>query len=332
MIPNELDTLRAAAKRDDRVAVMASVERLDVAFERHRLGSQRFDTIAALLDQRIDDSNHDTKNGYREAVIELEQQRIELERSTLAYVQGEDSSAALIESVDAVTEAYRMYRERTVSLETTVSDASTSPLLVLWGDPVIEVPKGATVNAELSLATVGRSHPDSIAVNVESEMTANRTSLTVEGLNANEIHTICIELGSSTAGEFDVFATATGEMNVDRFRFTALVLAKREYITRASRLVGSLETMLDSMEEPKRRNRLKNQARILQRRLEAVNDLKDGRQPVRSIDNRLNAAQNSTEAMKRQLASVGPTMQRQEVLYLLENISEEIDSAIEALS
>lgn len=333
MTSDELDTLRRAAERNDRVAVMETIERLDVVFKWERLGSRRFDTMAILLDQRIGDLNDNMKNGYREAVAELEQRRIELERSTLAYVHGEDSSAALIESLDAVAEAYQVCRERTVSLETTVSAASPSPLLVLWGDPLIEVPKGATGNAEVALSVVGRSYPNSITIDTKSEIPASASPSIVGGLPENETLTVRVELSSSTAGEFDVLVTATGETSTDQFPFSIRILAKREYVDRASRLVGSLETMLGSVEGRRRRNGLRNQARTLRRRLESISDdLEKPRRPVRSIDNRLSAARTSVEVLKNDLSLSEPTVERQEALYILENIRKETNNAIEALS
>lgn len=331
MIPDELDALRTAAERDDPIAVMASIERLDVAFERNRSGSKRFDTMAALLDQRINDSDDDVRNGYREAVVELEQRRIELDRSTLAYVQEADSAAKIVESVDAVDEAYRECEERTMALETTVSDVSTAPILVVWGGDDIEAPKGTTVDTQVVLSTVGRSHPDSIAIDVESEIPASVSPSLVRSLGENETTTVRVELSPSIAGEFDVFVTVSGETNSDRLRFTVLVLTKRDYVVRASRLVRSLETMLDSTRG--RRNGLRNQARTLRRRLVTISDdLEKPRRPARSIDNRLSAAQNNVEAMKREISSLEPSVEWQEILYILENIIERIDSAIEALS
>lgn len=331
MISDELSTLRVAAERDDRIAVMKAIERLDVVFERDRIESRRFDTIATLLDQRVDDSNDDVRNGYREAVVELEQRRIELDRSVLAYVQDEDSSMTLVQSVDAVEEAYHVCHERTVSLETTASNVPIPPLVVLWGDSVLEVPKGATVDTEMVLSTAGRPHPDPIVIDVESEMSTSVSPSIVGSLDENETATIRIELSPSTAGEFGVFVTATGETNVDRFRFTVLVLAKHEYVVRASRLARAFETALDSMGG--RRNGLRNQARTLRRRLESISDdLGKRRRPTHSIDNRLNAARNSVEAMRREISSFEPSVQRQEVLYALETLNREIDAATEALS
>lgn len=288
--------------------------------------------MATLLDQRVDDVNADAaKSEYRDAVAELEQQRIELDRSTLRYVQGEDSSAALVESIDAVDEAYRLCRKRTVSLETIVSTGSNSPLLVLWGDPFIEIPKGLTVNAEVALSTVGHSYSDPIAIDTKSEIPASVSPSIVGGLNENETLTVGVELSSSTAGEFDVFVTAVGKTSTDQFRFSIRVLAKRDYINRASRLIRSLETLLDLIEGPQ--NGLRNQAQILRRRLELISDnLEKPRQPARSIDNRLRAARNSVEAMKNELSSFEPSVERQETLYVLETLREEINSAIEALS
>lgn len=333
MIPNELDTLRAAAKRDDRVAVMALVERLDMVFERDRHGSRRFDTMTALLDQWIDDSNDDAKNGYREAVVELEQRRIELDRSALAYVQGENPSTTFVESVDTVDEAYTVCQERTETLEAAVSSIQIPPLLTLWGDPAIEVPKGATIDAELSLTTAGRSHSDSIAIDVASEISANVFPSTVESLDETETVPVRVELSPSTAGEFDVFVTATGEANTDQFHITTLVLGKREYVDRASQLVGSLETMLGSVEGLRRRNGLRNQAQTLRRRLESISDdVEKRRRSASSIDNQLGAVRNSTEAMEREISSIEPSVERQKALYVLKNITERIGSAIEALS
>jgi hypothetical protein len=334
MITDELDTLRTAARRNDRVGVMASVERLDVAFERDRLGSRRFDTMATLLDQRFDDSSdEDTRNGYREAIVELEQRRIELERSTIAYVEGEESSMTLVESIEAVDESYRRFKENTMALETTVSDVPTPPLLVVWGDPTIEVQKGTTDNVWLTLATVGRSHPDSIVVDVESEIPTSVTPSTIRRLDTNETVALSVELSPFTAGEFDAFVAVTGETNADRFRFTVLVLSKCDCVDRATLAVGSLETILDSMEERERSNGLKNQARTLRRRLKSISDdIEGGNRPTRSIDNRLGATRNDAEAMKRRVSSFEPSVGRQKLLYVLENIIGEVDRAIEALS
>lgn len=333
MIPEEFDTLRKAAERDDRIGVMAAAERLDVAFERDRLKSRRFDMMAVLLDQRLDGSNDDVKNGYREAVVELERQWIELNRSTLAYVQGEDSSTALVESADTVVEAYREHEERTRVLETRVSAVSFPPLVVLWGDADIEIPKGTTVDAELALSAVGHSHPDPVTIESESEIPASVSPPVVERLDGDEPVTVRVEPSLATAGEFNVFVTATGKTNADRFRLTALVLAKRDYVDGASRALESLETTLDSMEGQGQWNGVRNQARTLRRRLESISsDLKDERRPMRSIDNRLNAARNSSEAMRRQISRSGPSVTRQEALYTLERVTEKTDSAIEALS
>lgn len=332
MIPEEFDTLRKAAERGDRIGVMAAAEHLDVAFERDRLESRRFDTMAVLLDQRLDGSNDDVKNRYREAVVELERRWIELNRSTLAYVQGEDSSTALVESADAVVEAYRKYKERTRVLETRVSAVPFPPLVVLWGDADIEIPKGTTIDAELALSAVGHSHPDPITIESESEIPASVSSSVVERLDGDEPITVRVKPSPATAGEFDVFVTATGETNADRFRITALVLAKRDYVDRAGQAVTSLEATLDSVGGRGRWNGVRNQTRILRRRLESISDdLEDERRPTRSIDNRLYAVRNGFEAMKRQISRSGSSVQRQESLYTLEGIIEEIDGAIEAL-
>lgn len=332
MIPDELDTLRTAAERDDRIAAMTVIERLDVAFERDRLEYQRFDLMATLLDQRIDDENADTaKSEYRDAVAELEQRRIELDQSTLRYIQGEDSSAALVESIDAVGEVYRVCRKRMVSLEMTVSSVQTPPLLVFWGDSALEIPKGIPTSAELTLSSVSRSHPDPIPINIESEIPANISPSIIGSLDENEVVTVRVELSPSNAGEFDVFVTATGEANVDRFRFTALVLTKHDYVLRANRLTGSLETILDSTGG--QQNGLRNQVRTLRRQLGSISDdIQDRRRPAHSIDNRLNAIRNNIEALKNQASASSPNLQRQEAIYLLRDISGAIDSAIEALS
>lgn len=332
MTLNELDTLRAAAERDDRITVMASIERLDTVFEQQHLEHRRFDTIAVLLDQLNNYSNgDDAKSGYRETIVELKQRRIELERSTLAYVQGEDSSSTLVESTDAVSEAYRESKEKIAALETDVSDVPIPPLLVIGGDPAIEIPKGATVSAELTLSTIGRSPPDSIVVDTESDIPATVTPSILERLGENETATIRVELSPSTGGDFNVFVTATGE-TTDRFRFTVRVLTKGNYIDQTTRLVGSFETMLDSMEDRKRHNRLRNQAQTLQHRLESISgDLEHRRQPIHSMDNRLSAARNLVDAVEHTLMAIEPSVRRQELLYILENIKEEIDNANEAL-
>ncbi|MDL5362822.1 hypothetical protein [Halalkalicoccus sp. NIPERK01] len=332
MIPDELDTLRAAAERDDRIAVMASTERLDAVLEQQRFEHRRFDTIAVLLDQLRDDSDgDDAKSEYRETISELEQRRIELERSTLAYVQGEDSSSTLIKSVDTVSEAYRESKEKIAALETDVSDAPIPPLLVVWGDPDIEIPKGAVGSMELTLSTIGRSHPDSIVIDTESDIPTKVTPSVLESLGKNETATIRVELSPSTGGDFTVFVTATGETN-DRFRFTVRVLTKGNLIDQTTRLVGSFEIMLDSMEGRKRRNGLRNQVRTLQHRLESISDdLEDERQPIHSVNNRLDAARNLADAIEHTLTTCEPSVKRQELLYILENIKKEIRNAIEAL-
>lgn len=332
MISAELDTLRTAAERNDRIAVMKAIEHLNEAFERDRLHSRRFDTMATLLDQRIDDANGGAAKGeYREVVLELEQRQIELERSALAYVQGEGSSETLVESVDAADKASHTYQKSTGRLETTVSDIPILPLVVLWGGSALEIPTSMAAHTEVNLSTVGRSHPDSISIDVESEIPVGVSSPLVKGLDENETIAIRIDLSPSVAGEFDVFITATGEANVDRFRFTVLVFTKREYVVRASRLASSLETMLDSTGG--RRNGSRNQVRTLRRRLESIaDDLEKRRRPANSIDNGLNAVYNNIEALKRQTSTFSPSVRRQETIYLLEDISRAVNSAIKALS
>lgn len=332
MISTELDALRTAAERDDRIAAMKAIEHLDEAFERDRLESQRFDTMAALLDQPIDDLSDDTRNEYREAVVELGRRRIELDRSILAYVQAEDSSATLVEAVDAVDVAYRVHKERATALETTVSDVSLPPMVLVQGNADIKVPKGTTVDAELALSVIGDSHFHSTIVDVESKIPASVSPSVAGSLDENETTTVHVELSPTIDGEFDVVVTATGKTNVDRFQFTALVLTKRDYVDGASRITESLETTFDSMGEG-RGHGLGNQARTLRRRLELISDdLEDRRKPMRSIDNRLNAVRNSAEAMERQLSHFESSVKRQESLYILENIIDEIDGAIEASS
>lgn len=333
MISAELDALRTAAERDDRIAAMRVIERLDEAFERNRLDSQRFDTMAVLLDQPIDDSSDDTRNEYREAVVELGRRRIELDRSILAYVQAEDSSVTLVEAVDAVDVAYRACEKRATALETTVSDVSIPPMVLVRGNADIKVPKGTTVDVELVLSVIGRSHSHSIAVGVDSKVPARVSPSVFGSLDEDETTTVHVELSPTVDGEFDVVVTATGKTNVDRFRFTALVLAKHDYVDGASRIVGPLETSFDSMGERGQGNGLRNQARTLRRRLESISDDLEGqRKPMRSIDDRLRAARNSAEAMERQLSRSGSSVERQEALYILESIIDEIDGAIEASS
>lgn len=333
MIRDELDVLRTAAEQDDRIAIMESIECFDIVFEQDRLGSQQFDTMAALLDHRNDDSSDDVKDKYREAVIELEQRRIELDRSALAYVQGKESSMALVESVDAVDKAYQVCQKRMIVLETAVSDAITQPLLVLWGNSTLEVPKGATVNAAMTLSVVGRSHPNLIRIDAESEMPATVLPSTVGNLDKNETIMVRVELSPPTAGKFDTFVTAAGKTIADQFRFTTLVLAKGDYVIRAIQAVESLETTLDSMERRRQWNGLRNQVRTLRRRLESIsNDLENQRRSTRSMDNRLNAARNAAEAMKREISSSEPSVERQEVLYILKIITDILDNAIESLS
>lgn len=139
-----------------------------------------------------------------------------------------------------------------------------------------------------------------------------------------------VELSPSTAGAFDVFATATGEANVDQFHFTALVLTKHDYVVRASQLANSLETILDSTGE--QQNGLRNHVRTLQRQLGSISDnIQNRRRPAHSIDNRLNAVHNNIEALKHQASASSPNLQRQEAIYLIRDLSGTIDSAIEAL-
>lgn len=332
MTAAELGTLRAAARRDDPIAVMDAIERVHVTYERDRIDYRRFDTMATLLDQGIEERD-DAARDYREAITELEQRRIELDRSTLAYVQGESSADTVVESVDTVNGAYQECKPRIETLETTVSDVSVPPFLIVSGDPVVEVSKGTTVSREQTLFNVGRSHPGSIAVETESEVRASVTPSSIDGLDENSSELLRVDLSSSTAGEFDAFVTATGEATADRFRFTVLVLAKGEYVDRAGRLAGSLEMSLDSvLPEKGRGNGLGNQIRTLRRRLESISaDLEGRRRPKRSIDNRLNGARHNVEALRRQISSLEPSVGRQELLYTLESIENGIDDAIEAL-
>lgn len=331
MILDGLAALRTAAVRDDPIAVMNGIERLGGAFERDRLESRRFDTMAALLDQPIVHSNDDARNGYREATVELEQRWIELDRSTLAYVQAEDSSATLVDAIDAVDVAYREREERMSALETAILDVPMSPAVVIQGDADIEITKGATVDAELALSIIGRAHPDPITVDVESEIPASVSPSVIGGLDENETTTVHVELSPATAGEFNVVVTVNGETNADRVRFTVRVLAKRDYVDRTSLAVRSLETVLDSLEGENHWDGLRNQARTLRRRLDSIStDLENRRRPTRSIDNRLNAARNSADAMNRQVSRSVSSVERQEVLYMIESITEQLDNAIEA--
>lgn len=333
MIHDELYTLQMAATQEDRVAVMTAIERLDTAFERNHREHHCSDTIAALIDRRIDEAVEGAAvNEYREAILKLEERRIELDRASLAYIQEEDSSMTLVKSINSVNEAYQESKKKTAALKTVVSGVELPTVLVIWGDPDIEIPKGTTVDVELALSLLGRSHPDSIPVESESEIPTSVSSSVVKSLDENETVTVHVELSPATAGEFNVFVTATGETNADRFCFTALVLAKRDYVARASRAVGSLETILDSMGRQNQWNGMRNQTRTLRRRLKSISDdLENRHRPVRSIDNRLRAVRNGFEAMKRQVSRLGSSVERQEVLYILENIDEEIGNAIEAL-
>ncbi|WP_336342874.1 hypothetical protein [Halalkalicoccus ordinarius] len=333
MILDELAALRTAAERKDRIAIMNAIERLDGTFERDRFESRRFDTMAALLDQPIDRSNDDARNGYRKATIELEQRWIELDRSTLAYVQAEDSSATLVNAIDAVDVAYREREERMKALETAVSAIPMSPMIVVQGDADIEASKGATVGTELVLSVIGPAHPDPITVDVESDISASVSPSVVDGLDENETIPVQVELSPAIAGEFNVVVTINGEMNADRFRSTVRVLAKQDYVDRTTLTVRSLETVLDSLNRSDQWNGLRNQARTLRRRLDSISDdLENRRRPTHSIDNRLNAARNSADAMNRQVSRSGPGVERQEVLYLLESITKQLDDAIEAAS
>lgn len=333
MTAAELKTLRAAARQDDPIAVMDAIERVHVTFERDRIDYRRFDTMASLLDQAIDEADDDAARAYRETVTELEQRRIELDRSALAYVQNENPAETLVESVDAVDQAYRQCERRIETLETTVSGVSVPPLLIVSGDPVVEFSKGTTVSRELTLFNVGRSHTDSIAVDTECEVRASATPSSIDGLDENGSEPLRIDLSASAAGEFDAFVTATGKATVDRFPFTVLVLAKGEYVKRVGRLAGSLELSLDSvLPETGRGNGLRSQIRTLQRRLESISDdLERQHPPIRSIDNRLNGARNNVEALRRQITSLEPSVGRQELLYTLENIENEINDALEAM-
>lgn len=333
MILDELAALRTAAVRDDLIAVMNTIERLDGAFERDRLVSRRFDTMAAFLDQPINHSDDDARNGYREAIVELEQRWIELDRSTLAYVQAEDSSATLVDAIDSVDVAYREREEHMRALETTVSAISMSPMVVVQGDADVEVSKGATGGAELALSVIGRSHPDPITVDVESEIPASVSPSVVDGLDENQTTTVHVELSPATAGEFNVIVTVNGETNTDRFQFTVRVLTKHDYVDRTTLAVRSLETVLAPLKGRDQWDGLRNQAQTLRRRLDSISaDLENRRRPTRSIDNRLNAARNSADAMNRQVSRSGSSVERQEVLYLLERITKQLDDAIEAPS
>lgn len=291
MISAELETLRTAVRQDDRVAVMASIERLDTAFERDRIEYQRFDTMAALLEQRADRSDDDVTDEYREAITELEQRRIEVDRATLAYVEGEDPARTVIESADVVEKAYQRLERQTEALRTAVSDVSIPAVLVVSGDPDIEIPKGTTANGELTLFNIGSSHPDSIAVDVEGDITAKVTPSSITGFDKDGTEVLRVELSPAAAGEFDVVITVTGDGTADRFRFAVLVLSKHAYVNRISRLLGSFEMTLESIEEGKRQNGLENRVRTLRRQLESISaDLEDQHRPIRSIDNRLNVA------------------------------------------
>lgn len=333
MTSDELGTLRTAARRDDPIAVMDGIERVHATFERDWVDYRRSDTMATLLDQAIEEGVDDAAKDYWEGITELEQRRIELNRSTLAYVQDESSAETLVESVDAVAGAYRECERRIETLETTVSDVSVPPLLIVSGDPMVEASKGTTVSRELTLFNVGRSHADSISVDTESEVTMAVVPSSIDGLEENGSELLRVDLSPSTAGEFDAYVTATGEATVDRFRFTVHVLTKREYVDRAGRLASSLEMSLDSvLPEGGRGNGLRNQIRTLRRRLESISDtLESRRRPKRPIDNRLNAARNSAEAVERGITSLEPSVERQELLYALESLKKAIDDAIEAL-
>lgn len=330
---DELGTLRTAARRDDPIAVMDGIERVHATFERDRVDYRRSGAMATLLDQSIEEGVDDVARDYREGITELEQRWIELNRSTLTYVQDESSAETLVESVDAVAGAYRECERRIETLETTVSDVSVPPLLIVSGDPMVEASKGTTVSRELILFNVGRSHADSISVDTESEVTMAVVPSSLDGLKENGSELLRVDLSPSTAGEFDAYVTATGEATVDRFRFTLHVLTKGAYVDRAGRLARSLEMSLDSvLPEGGRGNGLTNRIRTLRRRLESISDaLESRRRPKRSIDNQLNAARNSAEAVEREITSLEPSVERQELLYALESLKKAIDDAIEAL-
>jgi hypothetical protein len=332
MIPDEFARLRTAARENDRTTVMESIERLDQTSERDRLSSRRFDAMAVLLDQRIDESDGDDASGrYREAITELEQLRVELDRAILAYVYEEAPAGAVVEAVDGIEAAHSERDRAAEELETVAADFSMPPLLIVSGPENVEIRKGTIEYVELHLSNAGGPSAETIAIDCESDVPASVTPSTVEDLDENDTALLEAELSPSTAGEFDVDIAAAGKTSNDRFRLVIDVLPKRDYVDRAHRLAATLETVVSPTEGGRgQRNGLENRVRTLRRRLESIStDLETRRQPSHSIDNRLDAVHNKVLAIERRIESLDSGVERQESIYLLNNILDAIENAIE---
>lgn len=245
MTSGSLEDLGAAASAGDRGLAMAVADRLEVRFERDRARERADGALAvALLDRiPVDHPARREVRAFFEAVTAVEDARIALATASIGFVEAGADGAGLLERVEDLVGAEARLEEARAGLETAREHVRSPlpPIPVLDGLGDALVPYGTAATVDGRVTNVGDEPAEEVEVTATAPVPVERRPATIGRLEAGERVEIGLEVGAAAVGPQPLSVAADAATAGDAVEVLVTVLAKREWVVRARRLVEAVE-------------------------------------------------------------------------------------------
>lgn len=245
-----------------------------------------------------------------EQIVEAGKHRSELSLVLLGLAAGRFDRDTALDVIDGVIEIQSTIDETAAEFRETDAAKNLKPILLLIAPDKLEIPKGKTRTATITVENTGGTPAERVTIDLESEL--NNVAITpaqIDLIDAGESITVELEaVGTDGSGQFSLrmIAEATNSA-IDAVPIQVIIVTKNNYVEEAVNKLNDLQEHIEALSEELRRpiRPFNNIINRIQRELEELStQLEAGEISEQEADQRINDIQQQLNGLRGLLSSL----------------------------
>lgn len=327
MLSDSITELHDAFQTEDNQQILTMVERLDTEFTTNRDRSKAAQTITSQISANAEPGSEaatvaDKLNRER---LQATSSRARIMRTILAYLDEELSGQEAAAQIHPTIERFESFEQNLESVSKLKGDIELPELFVLTAPRELEVPKGQSLDATVTLENVGTKPVDEISLTIEEDAPISVATPTVSLSEADSVQSVSLKSEPTDNLSFTVNAVA--DEHADSTELRVEVYNKAEYIGMALDQISELLQILKTAKgeqsngkgggsKSKKKGKKKKQddksgrANGLEKKLEAITkrlihifESIQGGSSTKAVNKQLEATINQVEAFSNQVSA-----------------------------
>lgn len=214
----------------------------------------------------------------------------------MGYLKGEISRGDALEAIDGGIRLHSNLQNRTNELHSVKEGVDIPPILAVFSDEEVEIPKGSSKTVSITIQNLGNKKIENVSIDTETELTVNLETNTISSISPSQSKVVELDIEAQQTGEYTIGLSVVSDNAEGPIEILASIADKKKYLEIAIQQVQSIQNEVDNMKGPK------NKLGVVEKKLKKlVKDIESDKGPIKANNNKIRSDINELEAFINQI-------------------------------